>query len=61
MKKFFKKKKGKKKKGIKNKEMSNSLKQNPTVNNSLQQTNPLQPQIKQEEQDDDNMPRDSIR
>jgi len=41
--------------------MSNSLKQNPTVNNSLQQTNPLQPQIKQEEQDDDNMPRDSIR
>ena len=56
-----KKKKGKKKKGIKNQEMSNSLKQNPTVNNSLQQTNPLQPQIKQEEQDDDNMPRDSIR
>ena len=61
VKKVIKKKKGKKKKGIKNQEMSNSLKLNPTVNNSLQQTNPLQPQIKQEEQDDDNMPRDSIR
>lgn len=61
VKKVIKKKKGKKKKGTKNQEMSNSLKPTPTVNNSLQQTNPLQPQIKQEEQDDDNMPRDSIR
>ena len=61
MKKVIKKKKGKKKKGTKNQEMSNSLKPTSTVNNSLQQTNPLQPQIKQEEQDDDNMPRDSIR